>query len=374
MRRGRSDRAAELTSGHAPVAAMTLANRTRAVHLMTLGILSAAAGAAAPEAGVRAMEASLLKGQAALALDAAARAEPLLRPGADLDYVRCVTRRFNTVPEWDRDLDPFVAEIVVLYQRYWHASFLDQGAEREHEARLERSLKGLLAMRPGEGGESVDAALSRELAKRGHFVLLGRTPPFRELMIWKKQTPRTFDVALPEGRHAAQVFLLDEFESFGWASWATCEHRATGGWATETALFAPLPRYRSGIEGNEFQSVFLAHETQHLADKRQFKNLQPWELEYRAKLAELWASDPVVMADRLAKFTEGQSDDPTHAHAHANRAVISDLQRSLGKMLSIATPGEVQLAAKALLGADSGRRRAKDRAQQACDTRPNCSG
>lgn len=111
------------------------------------------------------------------------------------------------------------------------------------------------------------------------------------------------------------------------------------------------------MAGNAFRSVFLTHETQHLADKQRFKDLQPWELEYRAKLAELWAADEAVIADRLAKFKDSQSEDPSLAHAYANRRVIAALLSRLSKAPSSASPVEIHAAAKALLESDSSRRR-----------------
>ena len=47
-----------------------------------------------------------------------------------------------------------------------------------------------------------------------------------------------------------------------------------------------VPAYKS-LDAETFSVRFLAHETQHFADKYNFGHLESWELEYRAKLTEL---------------------------------------------------------------------------------------
>jgi hypothetical protein len=72
----------------------------------------------------------------------------------------------------------------------------------------------------------------------------------------------------------------------------------------------------------------LGHETQHFADLQQFPGLQPWELEYRAKLAELWMSRASLQF-LLGKFNSDQGDDQQVPHLFANRRVMRDLQTYL---------------------------------------------
>jgi hypothetical protein len=85
-------------------------------------------------------------------------------------------------------------------------------------------------------------------------------------MLWRKQTMERRQVALPEIMQSVTVYLLDDFLLRGWGYYATCGRRSAGGWATEDALFGVVPAYQS-LEDETFSVRFLAHETQHFADK-----------------------------------------------------------------------------------------------------------
>jgi hypothetical protein len=105
--------------------------------------------------------------------------------------------------------------------------------------------------------------------------------------------------------------------------------------------------------------TFLGHEGQHFADKTRFKNLKPWELEYRAKLTEL-AQANVTRSKVLGKFITDQGDDPASPHSYANRQLLTALVQKLrlggADELASADVARVQEAAVELLREDSARR------------------
>ena len=208
--------------------------------------------------------------------------------------------------------------------------------------------------------EALEAAGLRALEQRGIHGLMGVTSPLRELLLWRRQDTRTYEVELPEGPQTTRVELLDDVVSFGWAEYATCGKRATGGWATSEALFAVVPRYRDGLDGEPFRVTFLGHESQHLADLRRFGDLPQWVLEYRAKLVELAQAD-TSRPQLLEKFTESQSDDPGIPHAYANRRVIQEVAERLRAAtgsddLAAAARDDLSRAALAALEADTASR------------------
>ena len=75
--------------------------------------------------------------------------------------------------------------------------------------------------------------------------------------------------------------------------------------------------------------TFLGHETQHFADMARFPDLEPWQMEYRAKLVEL-AQAEETRERVLSKFREDQGDDPASPHSYANRRVLRSLEERLG--------------------------------------------
>jgi len=152
----------------------------------------------------------------------------------------------------------------------------------------------------------------------GLHALTGRTEPFYELMIWKKEETKVYDVALPEGPVNVKVVFLDGFASFGWSGFATCGVAQTGGWAKPDALYAVRSSYDVGSEG--FRVSYLTHEGQHFADYAKYPKLEQPELEYRAKLSEI-AMSQATTAELLQRFAALAGTSRALPHAFANRQV-----------------------------------------------------
>jgi hypothetical protein len=254
---------------------------------------------------------------------------------------------------------PFADRVIALYQAYWRASLLDPEKKASEEDRLRSELARLTGLPVGSAPARVDDVIKERLAAEGFHALMGRTPPFLELIVWGKQTGQDADVALPEGTHEVRVNVLDEFASLGWSAYATCDRSFTGGWVKPEAVYAVKPGWKS-LEDENFRISFLAHETQHLVDKKRFANIESWELEYRGKLAELALADTTVPR-LLSAFASNQGDDPDIPHSFANKRVIADLRCRL-RLAPAADLGEIGVdaineAARALLVEDSERRK-----------------
>lgn len=319
--------------------------------LLIVGLPAAAQSASS----VRTMEGALLKGSGPEAQRAVsiARAQPLSQ--ADEEYVACVQRRLSTEPRINPSLGAVSSHVLLAYQTYWYRSIRNPDSRGRNEEVLRRALADQLSLPKSSDFSAIEPVLEKKLASEGLFALTGSTPPFHELMLWRQQSGRDFRVRLPEQEFTSHVVMLDDFKSMGWAAWATCDRRSTGGWATETTLYAVMPRYPLGVKSNEFIAVLLTHETQHFADKNTFRDMKPWELEYRGKLAELWASDAGVAVERLTKFMNSQSEDENLAHPYANARVIADLAKILGKA-PVDAGNDLHEAAMQLLRQDTARR------------------
>jgi hypothetical protein len=216
---------------------------------------------------------------------------------------------------------------LAIYRDYWHTAMLHPQLRAAEEQRLQTRLRRLLGAPRQANLDALEPRLADALKKEGLHSLQGRTGLLRELVIWSTQDEKMVPVDLPDGQYQAKVEFLDGFRSFGWSHYATCGRAATGGWATDEALFAVVPRYES-LESEEFRVTFLGHETQHFSDKGRFKGLKDWELEYRAKLVELAFAD-TTRTKVLKRFVVDQGTDPESPHSYANRAVLSDMVKRL---------------------------------------------
>lgn len=285
--------------------------------------------------------------------------------GEDATIRACMIDRFDRAAPPSASIapaidDPFVRAVLETYQAYWWQALTHPEQRAPLEGRLQASLRTLLdeAGKPAKDLDALEDVLQAELARHGYHAQLGKVTPLRDLMMWRKQTTREFEVPLVDGPYRVRAELLDDFASIGWSHYGTCGKAANGGWATDAALYAIMPRYKEGIEGESFQVVFLGHEAQHLADQNRFPGLQDWELEYRAKLAELARATGPLSQKRLMTMVTAQGNSAEAAHPYANTQVVRDLAIKLGRAPDSVTVETLQRAATELLREDSQRRSA----------------
>ena len=277
--------------------------------------------------------------------------------------VLCMRERLRPAGQPAAESGQITDRALAIYQHYWVTAMARPDSRAEEEQRLADALRKLLGAPINTDMDAVEPMLAQALSKEGFHSLQGRTGLLRELMIWSKQDERLMRVKLPEEERDVKVELLDGFKSFGWSHYGTCGRASTGGWTTDEALFAVVPRYAS-LDAEEFRVTFLGHEAQHFADKSRFKGLKDWELEYRAKLTEL-AQANETRAKILGKFVQDQGEDPASPHSYANRQILKDMTARLhlkgaDELMSADGPA-IQTAAVALLRDDTRRRLAARR-------------
>lgn len=306
---------------------------------------------------------AILQGDSARAL-AALEATPATDfQGKDADYRACMLERYHAskpVLTTSTIDDAFLRGVLDDYQDYWWRSMAAPSQRTTQEAALLEKLHKRLRPNAAKATtmDEIEPFLQTQLEQHGYRAQLGRTPPLRELMVWRKQDTRMFDVQLPDGPYTVRVELLDDFVSRGWMAYGRCDRGSAGGWATDKALYAVVPRYSEGLNSEEFRVVFLGHETQHFADQNAYPGITSWELEYRAKLVEL-AQGRVVSAKRLDYMMTAQSDDMNSPHTYANKRVVTDLTRRLGKAPDAVSIAELQMAAREQLLEDTHQRKGK---------------
>lgn len=253
----------------------------------------------------------------------------------------CIIERFgprSSAPQLKSD-STITGGAIAAYRNYWWSALTQPGARTSVEEKLNRDLRKLLHLPRSADRDAIEESLRTRMETEGFHSLLGTTPPLLELIVWKSQTDEVRDVHLPEGNHRISVKLLDQFESLGWSAYATCDRSFTGGWVKPDAIYAVRPGWKDLADEN-FAVSFVAHETQHFADKERFGELESWELEYRAKLAELTLAH-MTLPKLLTGFVTNQGSDPNVPHSYANKLVLERLREKL----SLATSSDVAATA-----------------------------
>jgi hypothetical protein len=246
--------------------------------------------------------------------------------------------------------DDLLDALLDAYREYWTDSLLRRGDKTAREEVLHKKID---AARQHFGGalatpglDEATQTLPHLLEGRGFHAITGITLPYYELMAWRTNDTRNYDVALPEQSMRVTVVLMDGFASLGWSAWATCDRSYSGGWATRAAIYAVRRAY--DLDSEAYRVNLLVHESQHFADYVRFPKLEQPELEYRGKLAEIARSEKSTR-DLVTRFAVQGGESREAPHSWANAQVSRELRRALGVDPALADAAALRSAAETLL-------------------------
>lgn len=244
--------------------------------------------------------------------------------------------------------DLFVKDLLNLYQSYWKKVLLGDLTIDNGEKYLSSEIKKLLKEHhiPSKNFRNINSlteVVSKELDKRKLYHILGVVQPLRELEIWKKETREIFNVELfNRVKQEVCVVFMEDFITNGWASYASQGVAYPGGWAKKDALYCVKKAYNTKSES--FKVSYLVHEAQHFCDYKQFPKLKQIDLEYRAKLAEIYSSKRMLYS-LIDKFITQAHNDPSIPHSHSNHKLIYRLSNKIFKTQKI--PKDINIWKKA---------------------------
>ncbi|CAH2713060.1 hypothetical protein BACCIP111895_00193 [Neobacillus rhizosphaerae] len=224
--------------------------------------------------------------------------------------------------------DPWIRKVLLAYFQYFTSVLTGKNVE-EVETRLVQSLVGLISDKDFiDNLDLIEEKLERIFQEKGYRFLGGVTSPFRGPYIWKITDKKNFMVELPHQTVEVTVYFLSNFIMQSWIHFATFGEKFAGGWAKEDGLYyvneSPKKK-RTKLDSSEFQVSYLKHEAQHISDYSRFPNLQPKDLEYRAKLVELiYESKPIRL---LKKFFYEAKHDPNFPHPYSSYILMTRLSK-----------------------------------------------
>lgn len=220
-------------------------------------------------------------------------------------------------------------ELAVAFRSYWRDGLLGKLNQTETENQLSADLKKIRLAHTGASNAGVGERNSfpgQALGEAGFYFLDTVTPPYRDLFIWREQSSKRYRVQLTDGSIAVTVNFIDDFVIQGWKEYASLGLATTTGWVENGELFCVAWAYDTAEE--DFAVSYLKHEARHLVDLQKYPDMQPVELEYRAKLTELSYAHSSLKRI-LDDFRSKSADNPDSAHAMANWQVTRDLYRKL---------------------------------------------
>jgi hypothetical protein len=250
---------------------------------------------------------------------------------------RRVHRRFinNSEKPVINTTDPLVRSVISSYREYYRRALMNARTAAKFEKLLQKEVRALavehgIKKAKSLKWESVEKLLAQEFRRRGYFALFGRVTPFRSLLVWEKERSRAYKVHLTESTQKVKVVFLDRFLELGWLHFATFGRWYVGGWAKKDALYCVAQAYKYNFAGERFKVSYLTHEAQHFSDYKKYPKLMQADLEYRAKLAELAASQRPVRL--VKKFKAEARNDRKLPHCFAAHQIIQHFDGLSGEL------------------------------------------
>ena len=221
-------------------------------------------------------------------------------------------------------------DILRFYQIYFRDTFYCGLPETEAAGKLLTGLRALLNI-PNADEELLAERLRSVFEAEGYHALFGKTQGYYGPYIWRDTVPTIYRVELPDGTAEYTVNILKGFVFRSWMDYLTFGRYGTGGWAAPDGTINCVEQAYD-FESERFLVSLLKHEAQHTMDMKQFSEITPAELEYRAKLVELHYSSDLNL---LQKFlSEADESKATDAHATASARIKCEFANTDQKSLS----------------------------------------
>ena len=242
------------------------------------------------------------------------------------------------------DIPDDLNRILLCYQQYFRDVFYLHKDNAEAESVLFDKLKIELNL-PNGDFSAVEEEMKSRFNRSGYQILCGITNGYRGPYVWKETIPVTFDVALPETTSTYRINMLRGFVFRSWMDYLTFGEKGTGGWISPDGTINCVEKAYD-VNSEKFKVSLLKHEAQHAEDYRRWNNIEPWELEYRAKLVELIYTQEMNLLEKFCREAISERTGDSHALASVR------IKREMGELIS-ADIERIQTRAKELFVACS---------------------
>ena len=204
-------------------------------------------------------------------------------------------------------------DILRLYQIYFRDTFYCGLPEAEAADKLLARLKKRLDL-PDADEARLTERLQAAFEAEGYHALFGKTQGYYGPYVWRETVPAVYQVELPDGSAEYTVNLLKGFVFRSWMDYLTFGKYGTGGWASEDGTIQCIESAYD-FESEKFTVSLLKHEAQHAKDLKEYPDITPAELEYRAKLVELYYSSDWELLGKFLKTADADKVNDSHAMA-----------------------------------------------------------
>jgi hypothetical protein len=254
---------------------------------------------------------------------------PKLNDGQEIKYCNAFIERFTIETKSLKFKDDIVVDKVLgIFEEYWRNVMLSDNESEYIERNLIQKIRNSFnECVDAIDDDSVFSRLSELLESKGYYSLFGRVIPFSDVLIWKRQQNGKRQIKLIDSSVEINLNMNFDFISLGWSGFSTLNLLYTGGWATNGTINAVMPAWK-GINEEYFNIRLIAHEAQHCSDYLNFPNMEPMDLEYRAKLTEIYYANK-IKPDLIRIYKTEANNNVSSPHAKANYKLFEQLGKSI---------------------------------------------
>jgi hypothetical protein len=243
-------------------------------------------------------------------------------------FSRFVTK--TEIPDY-KTQDSLLINVLTIFQNYWTDVLMKNKSISEAEESNAPKLLNLIRNYPAgsiniSNSDDIGIQLSKILLSKGYNSRVGRTGNLMDLIIWTRQSPKSYSINLADTILNVPVIFIDSTITLGWEGYATFDHYYPGGWTAADTLYCITKDY--DIASEKFRVSYLTHEAQHLLDSKLYSGYSRWLAEYRAKLAELSVAEKTVYT-LIDFFIIDSKNDESLTHPFAEFRVICDLSKEI---------------------------------------------
>jgi len=221
-----------------------------------------------------------------------------------------------------------------VFQDYWRKSMLDNKTnyDKYFEKKLISFLKSENQKTKFANHKITRSTIIKEdylayIKSKGFYATnIGKTGNLYDLLAWKNETDTTYTILLINDTAEVHILMMKDFISLGWEEYATLGAAYPGGWTTSEKLFCVCQSYN--LNSETFLVNYLSHEGQHFLDYKHFPKLSSNDMEYRAKLIELYLYNKELY-NYINFFINNANYDKNNSHPYADYCLIRDMSREL---------------------------------------------
>lgn len=219
-----------------------------------------------------------------------------------------------------------------IYQDYWRKSLIDNSTNFDKP--FEKKILGFLKSENFKikftdlriNMKTLVDVYKSYIKSKGYHGGYGKVGSLFDFLVWKNESDTTYNVKLICDTVLVNVTFMTGFISLGWEEYATFGKYYPGGWSTSTSLFCVKESY--DLKSEKFLVNYLSHEGQHFSDLKRYPKLVQKDLEYRAKLTELYFADNYIYS-LIKLWINNSKYDINNAHPFANYCIIRDMSKLL---------------------------------------------